>query len=530
MLLAACAGSAAPATTAATSTTTTAPATNTTAPATTITAPATTITVPVPPFDPYGASILEMQQAMDEGRLTAADLVDFYLARIAAYDDAGPLLNAFITVNPEARDEAARLDAERAQRGPRSLLHGIPVVLKDNINTLDMPTTAGSAVLAGFVPSDDAFQAARLRAAGAIILGKVNMQEFARSIHTNSSVIGRTLSPYVIDRNVGGSSGGTGVAVTADLATVGLGSDTCGSIRIPSAFNSLFGLRPTVGLSSRSGVIPLSTSEDTVGPLARTVADLAIVLDATVGSDPADPVTAGAATHQPDSYLDFVDPNGLVGARIGVMDSLFGAPGPVSNATRAALAQMEAAGATLVHVEIPGRSAILGNATSVFLREWAFATEAYFSAYPDAPIASLDDVLAAGDYLPETGSLLRRAVAIATLDTAEYAAAVAARAQAAAAITAVLDEHELDALAYPSIQVASARNGVNQEGNNCGTAAVSGLPALSVPAGLESTGMPVGIDLLGRAFAEPTLIRIASGYEAAVDPRVEPPLTPPLNR
>ena len=187
---------------------------------------------------------------------------------------------------------------------------------------------------------------------------------------------------------------------------------------------------------------------------------------------------------------------------------------------------MEAAGATLVHVEIPNRTAILGNATSVFLREWAFATEAYFAEHPGAPIDSLDDVLASGEYLPETRQQLQRAVGITTLDTAEYRRALEARIAAAAAVTDLLDEHGLDAFAYPSIQNTAAANGVQQQGNNCATASVSGLPAMSVPAGLDSTGMPVGLDLLGRAFEEGTLIRLASGYEAAVDPRVEPPLAP----
>ena len=501
--------------------TTTAIATTTTTTAVTSTSTSTTTTIPLPRFAPRGATILGMQEAMSAGTLTALELVDFSLARITEFDGT---FNAFITINPGAREEAMRLDEERAASGPRSPLHGIPVVLKDNINTMDMPTTAGSIALAGFTPGDDAFQAARLREAGAIIVGKANMQEWARSIHSNSSITGRTLSPYAIDRNVGGSSGGTAVAVTAEMATAGLGSDTCGSIRIPSAYNSLFGLRPTIGLSSRSGVIPLSPSEDTVGPMTRSVADLAILLDVTAGTDPDDPVTAGADGRLPGSYLEFLDPGGLAGARIGVVDSLFGSPGPVSAATRAALDRMADAGAILVHVEIPNRTGILGNATSVFLREWPFATEDYFAAYPDAPIHSLDDVLASGQYLPENRQRLQRAVAITSLVSAEYRNAVAARDAARAAVTAVLDQYDLDALAYPSIQNSAASNGVEQQGNNCGTASVSGLPALSVPAGLDSTGMPVGLDLLGRAFDEGTLIRLASGYEAVVDPRVPPAL------
>ena len=350
------------------------------------------------------------------------------------------------------------------------------------------------------------------------------MQEWARSIHANSSISGRTLSPYDPARNVGGSSGGTAAAVTAQLAAAGLGSDTCGSIRVPAAYNSLFGLRPTVGLSSRTGVIPLAPSEDTVGPMARNVGDLAVLLDATAGPDADDPVTASAAQHIPDSYLDTLDPDGLDGARIGVLDSLFGAPGEVSAAARAALGRMEGAGAVLVSVEIPDRSELLGSATAIFLREFPSAITDYLSNQPTAPISSLDEVLASGLHLPESTAPLEAAAAVATLDTADYRDAQAARPLLAAAVTATLDEHDLDALAYPSIRNAAAAIGVRQTGNNCATAAVSGLPALSVPAGLGSSGMPVGIDLLGRAFDEPTLLRLAAGYEAAVNPRVEPPL------
>jgi len=461
---------------------------------------------------------------MEEGRLSAFDLVQFHLDRIASND---PLLTVFVSINPNALDEAMALDVERVSLGSRGPLHGIPVVLKDNITTVDLPTTAGSNALAGWISPTDAFQVARLRDAGAIILGKVNLQEWARSIHGNSSIRGRTLNPYDVARNVGGSSAGTAVAVTTEMATVGLGTDTCGSIRIPSAYASLWGLRPTVGLSSRGGVIPLSPSEDTVGPMARAVSDLAIVLNATVGEDPDDPTTTGAAAHIPNSYLDAIDPDGLQGARIGVMYSLFGARGPVYNAVEAALSDMETAGAVLVPVEVPGRTSLLGSATSVFLREWASATTDFFAARPGAPIESLSDVFESGSYLPETRSRLERAVAVTTLDTAEYRAAVAARERVATAVTNVMDEYDLDAIAYPTISISPAAIGVDQRGNNCATASVGGLPAISMPAGLTADGLPVGVELLGRAWDEATLLRLASGYEAAADPRVPPEFVGP---
>ena len=263
---------------------------------------------------PLEATIPELQKAMESGELTAVELVDFYLARIAAYDNAGPKLNALILVNPAAHDEAAALDAERADSGPRGPLHGIPVVLKDNIGTADMHTTAGSLALKGFTPAEDAFQARKLREAGAVIIGKANLFEFALGWGTVSSLGGQTLNPYDLSRDPGGSSGGTAVAVTANFAAAGLGTDTCGSVRLPAAHNDLYGLRPTRGLSSRAGVIPFSTTLDAVGPMARSVVDLAIMLDATVGRDPADPSTVQVGM----SYLKAVDPDGLSGRRIGL--------------------------------------------------------------------------------------------------------------------------------------------------------------------------------------------------------------------
>lgn len=524
VVLAACSAEAAPTTTVPV-TTTIAPTTTTTSTTTTTTLPpTTTTTLPPEPLDPFGATIPELQRAMEEGRITAEELVEWYLDRVIVLD---PDLTVFVSINPNAVDEAIALDVERGGFGSRGPLHGIPIVLKDNIATADLPTTAGSLALDGWIAPDDAFQVARLRDAGAIVLGKVNLQEWARSIHGNSSILGRTLNPYDTSRNVGGSSAGTAVAVTTEMATAGLGTDTCGSIRIPSAYASLWGLRPTIGLSSRSGVIPLSTSEDTVGPMTRSVVDLAIMLDATVGEDPDDPTTAGADAHIPSTYVGAIDPNGLEGARIGVVYSLFGARGPVYRAVEAALAEMEAAGATIIPIEIPNRRTLLGSATGVFLQEWGPATEEFFAARPGAPITSLDDVLATGLYLPETQGRLERAAAVESLATPEYEAAVAARPAVAEAVVELMDAYLLDALAYPSVSDSPVRLGNDQTGNNCATASVGGLPAISMPAGLTSNGHAVGVELLGRPWAEPMLIRLASGYEATSDPRVLPPIDVP---
>jgi amidase len=241
------------------------------------------------------ATIPELQEAMVSGRATSVDITRAYLARIAAYDQAGPRLNSILRINPHALADAERLDAERMTRGSRGPLHGIPVLLKDNYDTFDMPTSAGSLPLAGLVPPDDAFQVRKLREAGAVILGKTNMHELAYGITTIASLGGQTLNPYDPRRNPGGSSGGTGAAIAASFAAIGWGSDTCGSIRIPAAHNNLVGLRPTKGLSSIDGIIPLAHTQDVGGPLARTVTDLAIALDATVGADPDDPATGALA-------------------------------------------------------------------------------------------------------------------------------------------------------------------------------------------------------------------------------------------
>jgi amidase len=504
----------------------TAPRSTTTTTGADLTMPATTTaTTALERFDPLEATILDLQRAMDRGSLTAVELIDFYLARIAAYDASGPALGAFITVNPRARDEAAALDAERAVSGPRGPLHGIPVVVKDNMNTTDMPTTGGTASLAGFLPGDDAHQVERLRAAGAVILGKANLHELARDITTVSSLGGQSLNPYDPARNPGGSSGGTAVAVSANLAAVGLGTDTCGSIRLPAAHTNLFGLRPTVGLSSRAGVMPLAPTEDTVGPIARTVSDLAIVLDATVGFDPADPTTVPTTG----SFVDALDPSGLAGRRIGVVDALFAGSDPeVSRVVRAALDEMTELDAVVIDVSMPNLDALRGDAATVLLREFRFAFDDYLAAYPHAPVSSLAELVALGVHHPAVDSQLRRAVAVATLDTPAYRAALARRDAVRDAVIEVMDRHRLDALAYPTSRHPAAPIGSPQRGNNCATASVAGLPAITVPAGLTAEGLPVGIEVMGLPFAEHTLLAIASGFEAHTDHRRLPPTTPPL--
>lgn len=268
-------------------------------------------------YDVSERSIGELQSAMATGEVSAAELVELYLNRIAAYDRNGPHLNAVLHLNPNATADARALDEERSRQGPRGPLHGIPVLLKDNFDTKDMPTTGASLALAGLVPREDAFQVRKLREAGAVLLGKVNLHELALGLTTVSSLSGQTLNPYDIGRAPGGSSGGSAVAAAASFAAFAMGTDTSGSIRIPSAHNALVGLRPSAGLSSRAGIIPFGHTQDTGGPMARTVTDIAIVLDATVGYDPADPTTAASRNHMPATYTAYLKPdalNGLVSA------------------------------------------------------------------------------------------------------------------------------------------------------------------------------------------------------------------------
>ena len=313
-------------------------------------------------FDPLEKNIRELQRAMAAGQLTSARLVSFYLDRIAAYDQLGPRVNAVIAVNPHAGRYARELDEERRKKGPRGPLHGIPVLLKDNFDTNDMATTGGCLALSSHQPKDDAFQVRRLRDAGAVILGKVNLHELALGLTTVSSIGGQTLDPYDLTRAPGGSSGGSAVAATMNFAAATLGTDTAGSIRIPSCHNNVVGLRPTIGLSSRAGIIPFSRTQDVGGPIARTVEDIAVLLDATAGYDANDPVTANGNGKIPRLYTSSLKRHALKGARIGVLTEYFGgAPEDVEVAVvvKRAIDEMKAHGATTVDVAIPNLAAMI---------------------------------------------------------------------------------------------------------------------------------------------------------------------------
>ena len=481
-------------------------------------------------FDVMERSIPELAAALDAGEVTSRELVAGYLARIDAYDQGGPALNAMVVINPNAAAEADRLDAERGAGEVRGPLHGIPVVVKDNYDTADMPTSAGAIGLATSVPPDDATQVRRLREAGAIILGKTNMHELARGITTVSSLTGQTRNPYDPTRNPGGSSGGTGAAVAASFGAVGMGSDTCGSIRIPSAHHALVGLRGTRGLASGDGIVPLSTTQDIGGPLARSVEDLAIALDATVGVDPADAVTGRSEGRIPASFRDALDPGGLLGARLAVLDELLGdtaAERPVSTVIETAAEAMAAAGAEIVDVGETDLRALLEDASVIGL-EFKSDFDAYLAATPNAPVRSLAELVELGLYHEVIDSGVRTSLEVETLDTDDYRERLARRDVARAAVEALLDEHDLTALIYPTIRETARPVGQAQRGSNCALSAISGLPAITVPGGYAADGMPVGLEMIGREFAESDLIRLAYAFEQATGHRRPPDSTPSL--
>jgi amidase len=488
------------------------------------------------PFRLMEASITGTQEALEAGTVTSEDLVRMYLARIAAYDKQGPAINAMIRLNPRALADARALDTDRRHGRSRGPLHGIPIVLKDNYDTYDMPTSAASLSLASSIPPDDGYLVRRLRQAGAVFLGKTNMHEFAYGITTISSLGGQTLNPYDLRRNPGGSSGGTGAAITANFAVFGMGSDTCGSIRIPSSHNSLVGLRVTQGLTSRDGIIPLSLTQDVGGPLARSVKDIAIVMDATSGYDPADPVTAVSLEHTPASYVHFLKEGRLRGARFGLLtDALIVDPpdAEVASVIQRARQELVALGAGVIDVSIPDYNTV--SNVSVITYEFKRDLDAYLARTPAAPFKTLQDIFDhPALWHPSLAGVLKGALDNA-LKEPDYSQRLAGREAFRAAIVKVLDDNHLDALIYPTIrQKPIFVPTTNQPGSNCRVSAQSGLPAISVPVGFTTPepgfndGIPVGMEFLGRAFTEGDLLQIAYSWEQATRVRRVPASTPEL--
>ena len=501
---------------------------------------ATPLPAEVKPFELDEVTIPQLQDGMKSGKYTAQSLVEKYLARIDEIDKRGPAVNAIIELNPDALSIAQALDQERKAKGARGPLHGIPVLIKDNIDTADrMMTTAGSLALVGSKPPKDSFVAQRLRAAGAVILGKTNLSEWAniRSSHSVSGWSGRgglTKNPYALDRNACGSSSGTGAGISANLAVVGIGTETDGSIVCPSSSNGLAGIKPTVGLVSRGGIIPISHSQDGAGPMCRTVRDAAILLGALTGVDPDDSATAASAGKSQTDYAQYCDPHGLKGARIGVARKYFGFNDAVDALMEQSLNVMKTQGATLVD---PADIATLGKFDDTELLVFMYELKADLNAYlarlgPGAPVRTLQDIIDFNDRnrqkeMPYFGQdLFVKAQSKGPLSEKEYLEAVEKNHQLARTegIDALMDKYHLDAIVAPTggpAWLTDLVNGDHSAGGSSNAAAVAGYPNVNVTAGFLS-GLPVGISFFGRAWSEPTLIKIAYSFEQAIKARQAP--------
>lgn len=489
-----------------------------------------------PAVDVVELSVADAQAGMAAGRFGSADLVDAYLARIAAIDDAGPTLNAVLALNPAARGDAEALDAERAAGRVRGPLHGIPVLVKDNIDVAGLPTTAGSLALATHVPGDDAFLVARLREAGAVILGKTNLSEWANfrstaSISGWSSAGGQTRNPYVLDRNACGSSSGTGAAIAASLATVGVGTETDGSILCPSAVNGLVGLKPTVGLVSRDGIVPIAISQDTAGPMARTVADAAALLQAIAVPDPADPAAASRPA-APAPTTDGPTGTGLQGVRFGLLRQAMGRHPGLDAVTARSVEALRAAGAEVVDIELSTWGQWGAPELTVLLYEFKDGLNRYL-AEGNAPVASLEALIAwnranAERAMPWFGQeRLEQAQAQGPLTDADYRAARerARRLAGEDGLLAVLREQRLDAVIAPTTGPAWPIDPVLGDhfvSAGYGAAAVAGTPSLTVPMGAIH-GLPVGLTLLGAPYAEARLLSLGAAVERALPEGRRPP-------
>jgi amidase len=486
------------------------------------------------PFHLEEATIASIHAALANGTLTCAQLTRLYLARIEAYNLKGPALHAIITVNPQALQVAADMDRGSAS-GP---LHCVPIVLKDNFNTKDMPTTGGNISMKNSVPPEDAFVVDRMRRAGALILAKANMQEFARGGMSISSLGGQVLNPYDLTRTPGGSSGGTGASVAANLSAIGTGSDTGQSIRSPASANNLVGVRPTRGLVSRRGVIPASQTQDEVGPIARTVTDAALLLDVMTGYDSRDSVTAYGRGHIAASYTERLKPDALKGARIGVMTNLAGTEArhePVNAVMRAVMAKMESLGATIIRFQLPEYDALAPNMDTSTL-EGRTVMDAYFAALgPNAPIKNFAQLVAAKTSAVQ--KTLEGELAISNgMNSDLYKTRMLNREKLRIAVAHAMADRNLDAILYPHQRILVApvtatdqleRNGTLSNG--------TGYPAVTFPAGFSAPsasaplGVPVGAEFLGLDFSESRLLAYAYAFEQATHWRKPPKSTPPLS-
>lgn len=495
------------------------------------------------------ATITELNAAMDEGALNSEQLVQMYLARIEAYNKNGPAINAVFMLNPNAIAEAQALDRERLAQGRRSPMHGIPVVIKDNLDTADMPTSAGSFLLKNSFPPDDAFLVKQLKDAGAIILAKLNLSEFASGGSTNS-IGGEIGNPHSLTRSPAGSSGGTGAAIAAVFAAVGLGTDTGGSVRMPSSANGIAGLKTTHGLLSRDGVVPLALTFDTVGPMARSISDLAVVLGVMTGIDPADPSTQKSEGIFEKDYTQFLDADALQGARIGVARVFMKSDAEVDWVVESALQSMRDAGAEVIDVELP---AWLLESRGEFYRairypEFRAQIADYLATLAPEYPKTLADLIAGAMKLtasredgaipnPSRWALMLEEDKSAELDNYQYTAVLEhALPLVRATLQGLMDAENLDAIVYPTMPTPagltesppSGTLSAGSGGSPVILANLSGFPDLIVPAGFTSRGLPVTLSFMGRAFSEPRLLGLGYALEQRLHAIRLPILTPAL--
>ena len=495
------------------------------------------------PFAFEELTISELQEKMKSGGLSASTLTRAYLARIEELDKAR--VNSVLEVNPDADAIASALDKERKARGPRGPMHGIPVLIKDNIDTADkMQTTAGSLALMGSKPAQDSAVAQSLREAGAVIVGKTNLSEWAniRSNHSTSGWSGRgglTRNPYAMDRNPCGSSSGSGAAASANFCAVSVGTETDGSVVCPSSANGIVGIKPTLGLISRRGIIPIAHSQDTAGPMARTVRDAAILLGVLAGTDARDAATREADLKKQKDYTPFLDPNGLKGARIGVARKYFGFSDAVDGVMSDAIAAMKSAGAEIVDpADLESHGKFDESELTILLYELKADLNAYLAGRPDSEVMTLGDVISFNNKnkekeMPYFGQdLLIKAQEKGPLTEKEYLDALAANHRFAReqGIDGVMDKHHLHALIAPTggpAWLTDLANGDHVTGGSSNAAAVAGYPNINVPAGFVFE-LPVGISFFGRAWSEPTLIKIAYAFEQLTKVRKPPKFLPTM--
>jgi len=495
-------------------------------------------------IDLDAATIADVNAALSKGNLTSERLVQLFLARIQAFDRQGPMLRSVIAVNPKAIETARALDAERKSKGPRSALHGVPIVIKDNIDTADMATTGGSVMLEGSIPPDDAFVVKKLRAAGAVIIAKTNLSEFA-SAATHSSLGGQILNPHDLTRSPAGSSGGTGVALAAAFAMAGLGTDTGGSVRGPSTNNGIAGLKTTMGLVSRDGVIPLALSFDTVGPMARHVYDVAAILNVLAGVDPADGSTKAVEERASIDYTQSLRADALKGARLGVARDFMGQDDDVDWAMEASLDTMRRLGATVVDVRLPRWLLDVKGEyyTTIRYREFVVQIADYLKTLGPSYPKTLDQLIERARKMnaprpdgaspnPARWSLMLRESGSGTLADYQYTSVRDhALPLVRAILTGVLTANKLDAIVYPTDgrrpQPAPSPGTVGGGAASAANLAnLSGFPDLIVPAGFSTEDLPIGISFLGPAFSESRLLALGYSFEQATKARRLPARTP----